>query len=675
MTLSKLRNVGIIAHVDAGKTTATERILFYTGKSHKAGDVHHGNTTTDFSPEERKRGITIYSAATTVFWRKHQLNIIDTPGHIDFNIEVNRSLRVLDGAVVLFDAVAGVEPQTETNWRLADKYEVPRVCFINKMDRLGADYIRTITMIKERLGANAAMLQLPIGSEDHFEGVVDLIAERALIWPDDNLEMASYQVTAIPEAFVEDAKHYRQALIEQLAEFDDGIMSAYLSEQPIDADALIEAVRRGTLKGQLVPTLCGSAFKNKGIEPLLNAMVDFLPSPNDRKPITGLSMDLDDEIERDHRVEEPLSALAFKVVSDKHGVLTFVRIYSGVLEPGMVALNTSTQQKERVGRLYEMHADKREPKATAKAGDIVAIVGLKATATGDTLCDVSAPIVLESISAPEPVIDIALELESHSAQAALIASLQGIVKEDPSLHLRQDNETGQLILSGMGELQLEVSLNRLRDEFDVAVKAGKPKVAYRETITRTASLRYRYKRQDGGPGQFAELELRLDPLERGAGFQFESTITGGVIPKEFIPSIEQGIMKAAESGVVEGYPLVDFKVTLLHGDYHEQDSSMVAFEKAASLAFKQIAASAKPIMLEPVMSVHVDTPIAYVGDCIGDLSKRRGLITEQIPGSTIAEIKAHVPLTNMFGYIGDLRAMTSGRANFTMQFARYEKVS
>ena len=432
MTLSKLRNVGIIAHVDAGKTTATERILFYTGKSHKAGDVHHGNTTTDFSPEERKRGITIYSAATTVFWRKHQLNIIDTPGHIDFNIEVNRSLRVLDGAVVVFDAVAGVEPQTETNWRLADKYEVPRVCFINKMDRLGADYTRTVTMIKERLGANAVMLQLPIGSEDHFEGVVDLIAERALIWPDENLEMAPYQVSAIAEALVEEARHYRQVLIEQLAEFDDDIMSAYLSEQPIGADALTEAVRRGTLCGKLVPALCGSAFKNKGVEPLLNAMVDFLPSPSDRKPIKGFSVDLDEETEREHRVEEPLSALAFKVVSDKHGVLTFVRIYSGVLEPGMSVLNTSTQQKERVGRLYEMHADKREPKSKAKAGDIVAIVGLKATATGDTLCDVNVPIVLESISAPEPVIDIALELESHSAQAALMASLHGIVKEDPS---------------------------------------------------------------------------------------------------------------------------------------------------------------------------------------------------------------------------------------------------
>ena len=542
------------------------------------------------------------------------------------------------------------------------------------MDRLGADYTRTVTMIKERLGANAVMLQLPIGSEDHFEGVVDLIAERALIWPDENLEMAPYQVSAIAEALVEEARHYRQVLIEQLAEFDDDIMSAYLSEQPIGADALTEAVRRGTLCGKLVPALCGSAFKNKGVEPLLNAMVDFLPSPSDRKPIKGFSVDLDEETEREHRVEEPLSALAFKVVSDKHGVLTFVRIYSGVLEPGMSVLNTSTQQKERVGRLYEMHADKREPKSKAKAGDIVAIVGLKATATGDTLCDVNVPIVLESISAPEPVIDIALELESHSAQAALMASLHGIVKEDPSLHLRQDNETGQLILSGMGELQLEVSLNRLRDEFDVAVKAGKPKVSYRETITRSALLRYRYKRQDGGPGQFAELELRLDPLERGAGFQFESTITGGVIPKEFIPSVEKGIVNAAEAGVVEGYPLVDFKVTLLDGAYHEQDSSMVAFEKAASLAFKQIASSAKPILLEPVMSVQVDTPIDYVGDCIGDLSKRRGLITEQIPGSAMAEIKAQVPLTNMFGYIGDLRAMTSGRANFTMQFAQYEKV-
>jgi elongation factor G len=674
MSLSQLRNIGIIAHVDAGKTTATERILYYTGKNHRAGDVHHGNTTTDYSQEERKRGITIYSATTTVFWRQHQLNIIDTPGHIDFNIEVNRSLRVLDGAVVLFDAVAGVEPQTETNWRLADQYEVPRVCFINKMDRVGANFFRTVNMIKERLNTPVAVLQLPIGCEDGFQGIVDILEEVAWFWPEENSAMASYRVEKIPENMSEEVQHYRKRLLETLSDLYDPILEAYLSESSVDSKQLKQAVRQATLENNLVPVLCGSAFKNKGVEGLLNAMVDYLPSPAERKPVQGFNPDESVELERNHHVDEPFCALLFKVVNDRHGSLSFIRIYSGKLEPGMTILNTHSQQKERIGRLYEMHAEKRKPKTDAQAGEIVAITGLKSATTGDTLCDPDAPILLESITVHEPVINMALEAPNESTLPALITALHGLVKEDPSLCLHHNSETDQLILSGMGELQLEVTINKLRNELNIPVLVGRPKVSYRETITTATTVRYRYKRQDGGPGQFAELELRMEPLERGAGFLFESAVSGGVIPKEFIPSVETGIRHATSLGAVEGYPMVDIKVTLLDGKYHEQDSSPVAFEKAATLAFQQGIKEACPVMLEPMMLMSINIPVDNIGHCIGDLSKRRGLILDQTMNACDIDISAHVPLANLFGYIGDLRTLTSGRGNFTMQLSHYREV-
>jgi elongation factor G len=671
MKLSKLRNIGIIAHVDAGKTTATERILFYSGKSHKAGDVHHGTTTTDFSPEERKRGITIYSAATTVFWQQHQLNLIDTPGHIDFNIEVNRSLRVLDGTVVMFDAVAGVEPQSETNWHLADKYGVPRICFVNKMDRAGANYVRTIDMIETRLGAVPVPVQLPVGQEGGFRGVIDLITQRMYLWPDDNSTMESYQTHAIPDDRKADVECYRRQLLETVVEFDDAALQAYLGGQPVSEQQLRTAIRNGTIANRIVPVLCGTAFKNKGIEPLLDAVVDYLPSPQDRPVITGINPIDGKDVVRESKNAEPFACLAFKIVTDKHGTLTFVRIYSGQLAPGDMVLNPLSGYKERVARIYEMQADKREAKALAQTGDIVALAGLKHTKTGHTLCDQAYPLILESISIPAPVIDITIEAKSLDDQTMLMKRLHGFVNDDPSLLLRTDSDNGQLLLSGMGELQLEVTLNRLVDEFGLSVNAGKPKVSYRETISHTHEVHYRYKKQDGGPGQFAELRMQFEPLERGAGIEFVNSISAGAIPKEFIPSVEAGVKRAAQAGVLAGYPLVDFKTTLLDGDYHEQDSSPIAFEIAASLAFREAVRQAKAVLLEPMMSVEVTTPSDYLGVCIGDLNRRRGLIQGQQTRNRMAVIQAHVPLATMFGYISDLRAVTSGRANYTMEFDHY----
>jgi elongation factor G len=671
MKLSNLRNIGIIAHVDAGKTTVTERVLFYTGESHTFGEVHHGNTRTDFDAEERKRGITIYSAATTVYWQNNRINIIDTPGHIDFNIEVNRSLRVLDGAVVVFDAVAGVEPQSETNWRLADRYRVPRICYVNKMDRTGADYFRTIGMIESRLAAVAVPVQIPIGSEDGFRGVVDLITQQTYVWPDNNHDGKPYRVEAIPDAMVDTVAQYRAQLIEQVAEFDEAAMNAYLSSQPLSEQQLVAALRAGTVSNRVVPVLCGSAFKNKGIELLLDAVVKYLPSPEERPAINGTDPKNGGEIHRQASVDEPFAALAFKIVNDKHGSLTFVRIYSGQLEQGTTVLNSVSGRRERIGRIFEMHADKREPRTRAQAGDIVTFAGLKHTMTGHTLCDPERPVVLESIVVPEPVIDIAIELRRSEDQNALIKGLQSFVSEDPSLSMKQDPETGQLVLSGMGELQLEVTLNKLEREFNVAVNTGKPRVAYRETISSKQEIRYVYKKQTGGPGQFAEVQLRFEPLERGAGFEFENTITGGAIPREYIPSVEAGIRRAANAGILAGYPVVDFKASLLDGSFHAQDSSTLAFEKAGFLAFQEAAKQAKPVLLEPIMSVEVETPNDYLGDCIGDLNRRRGLIRNQEAKVSSTLISAYVPLANMFGYIGDLRALTSGRASYTMQFDHY----
>lgn len=657
----KLRNIGIIAHVDAGKTTTTERILFYTGKTHRMGDVHDGNTTMDYDIQERTRGITINSAATTVFWQDCQVNIIDTPGHIDFNVEVNRSLRVLDGAVVLFDGVAGVEPQTETNWRLADRYGVPRLCFVNKLDRTGADFYRVIDMIEERLGVRPLVLQLPIGAEGEFRGVVDLLSRKALVWPTDTAEVP-YGVESIPDSLKDRAEIYRMRLIEMVVEQDEQALADYLDGREPSEETLRACIRKGTASGAFVPVLTGSAFKNKGVEPLLDAIVNFLPAPGTVQ--TG-------ELVLQPDPEAALAALAFKVVSNDHGSLTFVRVYQGRIQPGDVVLNATTGKKERISRLYEMHADKKHEREYAEAGDIVAVVGLKDAATGHTLCDLDHPVVLEQIIVPAPVIDVAVEPKTQADQQNLSKALQTVLREDPSLRVRQDPDSGQTILSGMGELQLEVTLEKLRSTHDVDVLVGKPQVAYRETIAKSVEVHYVHKKQTGGPGQFAEVKLRLEPLEPGAGFQFESLVVGGAVPREYIPSVEIGVRRAAESGVLAGFPTVDFKATLVDGSYHERDSSTMAFELAAGAAFREAAVKAGPVLLEPVMAVEVLTPTANVGDCIGDLNRRRGLVRSQEQRNSGSVIEAHVPLKEMFGYIGNLRALTSGRAQFSMQFDHY----
>lgn len=658
------RNIGIIAHVDAGKTTTTERVLFYTGESHRMGEVHEGTTTMDFDPQERQRGITINSAATTVFWQGVQINLIDTPGHIDFNIEVNRSLRVLDGAVVVFDGVAGVEPQTETNWRLADKYQVPRLCFVNKLDRVGADFARVVDMIEARLGVKAAVLQLPIGIEGDFKGVVDLLSMQALLWQGEHAG-APFETVPIPADMLAPAQAQRARLIETVVEQDERALDAYVRGEPIDVHTLRACIRAGTLRGAFVPVLAGSAFKNKGVEPLLDAVVAYLPAPEDRSVQNepGLGM-----------ADRPLSALAFKLVADEHGSMVFVRVYEGRLRAGDVVLNASTGKKERISRIYEVHADQRLERHEISAGDIAAVVGLKDTLTGHTLSDPAHPVVLEHIVVPEAVMDVAIEPKAHADQQSLGKALHLLAKEDPSLRVQQDAESGQIILSGMGELQLEVSLEKLRARFGVEVSVGRPQVAYRETISQESEVHHVHKKQSGGPGQFAELTLRLSPLPRGAGVQFESQITGGAIPREFIPAIEAGVRRAALSGVVAGFASVDFKATLLDGSFHERDSSAMAFELAAGHAFREAAAKAGPLVLEPVMAVEVITPADHLGDCMGDLMRRRGHIRAQDVRGTATVIGAHVPLKEMFGYIGHLRAITSGRAQYAMQFDHYDVV-
>lgn len=654
---NKLRNIGIIAHVDAGKTTATERILFYTGSKHRLGETHNGDATMDFDPQERARGITINSAATTVFWRDYPINIIDTPGHIDFNIEVKRSLRVLDGAVVVFDGVAGVEPQTETNWRLADQYHVPRIAFINKLDRTGADYLRVVDMMRTRLGVTPLVLYLPIGSESEFSGLIDLLNRRALVWPSSDGQPFDEQ--PIPVELTELAETWRERLVELVVEQDDNALQDWLDGKTPSVDTLRACIRQGTLNGTFVPVVGGSAFKNRGVEPLLDAVVDYLPAPDE----------VDNEVTND--ADGPLVALVFKVAADDHGQLAYLRLYRGRLHAGDSVLNANTGKRERIARLYEMHADKKQEIELAEAGAIVAVAGLKTVMTGHTLTDPAHAIELEQVVAPEPVIDIAIEPKRSSDQQKLSQALQAMLREDPSLHARHDVESGQMILSGMGELQLEVRLEELRTKHGVEVQTGRPQVAYRETVTEMAEERYLHKKQSGGPGQYAEVVLRIEPLTQGEGLQFESRITGGAIPREYIPGVEAGVRRAAEAGVVAGYPLVDVKVTLLDGSHHERDSSVMAFELAGAAAFTAAARRAKPVVLEPVMRVEVHTPNDYLGDCVGDLNRRRGLIRAQQMREYDCVIEADVPLQEMFGYIGTLRALTSGRAGFSMQFDHY----
>ncbi|MBC7994112.1 MAG: elongation factor G [Rhizobacter sp.] len=660
-TTRKLRNIGVIAHVDAGKTTTTERILFYTGANHRVGEVHNGTTVMDFDPQERARGITINSAATTVFWKGAQINLIDTPGHIDFNIEVNRSLRVLDGAVVVFDGVAGVEPQTETNWRLADKYHVPRLAFINKLDRVGADFPRVVQMMEERLGVKPLVLQLPIGAEDTFRGVVDLLALKALVWHGTDIG-EPYETQAIPPELMAQAVSARARLVETVVEQDDTVLNAYLNGGEPTVAQLRACIRTGTLAGAFVPVLAGAAFKNKGVEPLLDAVVDYLPAPQDVRAVEG---------QPEPDPDGPLAALAFKVVTDAHGAMVFVRVYRGRLRPGDVVMNTSTGKTERVARLYEVHADKHEERQVLEAGDIAGVVGLKDTLTGHTLADRQHPVVLEQISIPEPVIHVAVEPKTQADQQLLGKALHALVREDPSLRIRQDSESGQTILSGMGELQLEVTLENLRTRHHVNVSTGRPQVAYRETITRPAEVRHLHKKQTGGPGQYAELTLRLTPLRRSEGIRFESQVVGGAIPREFIPAVEAGVRHAAEAGVLAGFPLVDFQATLVDGSHHERDSSTLAFELAAGAALREAAAKAAPVVLEPLMAVEVVTPADHLGDAIGDLNRRRGTIRAQHNRGNAAVVEAHVPLSEMFGYIGTLRALSSGRAQYSMQFDHY----
>ncbi len=652
-----LRNIGIIAHVDAGKTTVSERVLFTTGEIHRTGEVHDGNTTMDYDPQERARGITINSAATTVAWRGHQINLIDTPGHIDFNIEVSRSLRVLDGAVVVFDGVAGVEPQTETNWRLADQYHVPRIALVNKLDRTGADFARVVAMLAERLGVTPLVLQLPIGAEAAFSGVVDLLTLQALTWPPNAQGKPTLEHGPVPEHMRAAVASARQTLVETAVERDDTLLAAYLNGDELTDAQLRSGIRKGTLAGAFVPVLAGAALKNKGIEPLLDAVVDYLPAPEDRAnhlpPGDGFA------------------ALVFKVVHDEHGTLGYLRVYRGEAHAGSQVLNANTGQRERLSRVVQMHADRREELALAQAGDIVAVAGLKASKTGHTLCDPAQPLVLEEIHAPEPVIAMAVEPRSRDAQNQFSRGLHMLVDEDPSLRLGQDADTGQTLLSGVGELQLEVTLEKLRSRFGVTVHTGPPQVAMRETIARAVQVRYLHKKQSGGPGQYAEVALRVEPLERGAGLQFANAITGGVIPKDYIPSVEQGVRRAALAGVLAGHPVVDVRVTLDDGSFHEKDSSTLAFEVAGAAAFNQALREAGPTLLEPVMALEVTTPLDHVGDVIGDLNRRRGNVRSQDQRGNAAVLRAMVPLQTLFGYIGHLRALTAGRASYTMQFDHY----
>ena len=675
--LGMVRNIGIMAHIDAGKTTTTERILFYTGINYKIGEVHEGAATMDWMEQEQERGITITSAATTTEWRDHTINIIDTPGHVDFTVEVERSLRVLDGAVAVFDGVAGVEPQSETVWRQADRYSVPRICFVNKMDRVGAEFHRCVEMIQDRLGATPLVIQLPWGVESDFRGVIDLIRMRALLWQTEG-KGDKYDVVAIPRDYEEAARDWRDNLLEAISENDEQMMELYLEGTEPGEEQLIAAIRRATIAGSLTPVLCGSAFKNKGVQPMLDAIVNFLPSPLDIPPVQGHEVSDESEIiERRPDPAEPFSALAFKIMSDQHlGKLTYIRIYSGTLNAGSSVLNSVKGRRERIGKIYQMHANKREERPAAIAGQIVAVMGLKDTTTGDTLSDQQHPVILESMNFPAPVINVAIEPRTKSDQERLGTAIQRLAEEDPTFQVRTDDETGQTIISGMGELHLEVLVNRMKREFRVEANIGRPQVAYRETVRRKAEkVDYTHKKQTGGSGQYAKVVINLEPTGGdGGGYEFENKITGGRIPREFIPSVDTGCQEAAEFGVLAGYPMVDVKVTLTDGAYHEVDSSELAFKIAGSMAFKKAAAHADPVLLEPVMAVEVRTPDAYMGDVIGDLNSRRGHIQamEELSGARV--VRAVVPLSEMFGYVGDLRSRTQGRADYTMQFDSYAEV-
>ncbi|MFP6699623.1 MAG: elongation factor G [Alphaproteobacteria bacterium] len=672
--LERYRNIGIMAHIDAGKTTTTERVLYYTGRSHRIGEVHDGAATMDWMEQEQERGITITSAATTCTWRDHRINIIDTPGHVDFTIEVERSLRVLDGAVAVFDSVAGVEPQSETVWRQADKYDVPRICFVNKMDRTGADFYRCVDMMVDRLGTAPLVLQLPVGSESEFAGVIDLLNDRAIIWQNENLG-AEFDYVDIPDDMKDEAADYRSRLIETAVEQDDDALEAYLDGTEPDAETLQRCIRKGTLNADFVPVLCGSAFKNKGVQPLLDAVVDYLPAPTDLKAIIGSHPDTEAEVIRSSSDEEPFAALAFKVMTDPFvGSLTFVRVYSGTLDSGSTVLNSIKGKRERVGRMLLMHANSREDIKEARAGDILALCGLKDSTTGDTLCNPSNLVVLERMDFPDPVIEVAVEPKTKQDQEKMGAALKRLSDEDPSFRVTSDTESGQTVIKGMGELHLEILVDRMKREFKVEANVGAPQVAYRETIGKPAYLDYTHKKQTGGSGQFARIKLELEPGEVGSGEIFESKIVGGNVPKEYIPGVEKGIMSIASGGVLAGFPLIDWKVTLVDGAYHDVDSSVMAFEIAARSAFRELVMSAKPKLLEPIMRVEVVTPEDYVGDVMGDLNRRRGHITGTEPRGNAQVIAAMVPLANMFGYVNNLRSATQGRAQFTMHFDHYEQV-
>jgi elongation factor G len=675
--LSVTRNIGIMAHIDAGKTTTTERILYYTGVNYKIGEVHEGAATMDWMPQEQERGITITSAATTCKWNGHTINIIDTPGHVDFTVEVERSLRVLDGAVAVFDAVAGVEPQSETVWRQADGYHVPRICFVNKMDRVGANFYRCVDMMVDRLGATPLVIQLPWGEDAEFVGVIDLIRMRGLAWHNE-AKGEEFDIVEIPAELADKAAEFREKLIETLSENDDELMEKYLEGEEFSEADILAGIRRATLASKLNPVLCGTAFKNKGVQPMLDAVNDFLPSPLDVGAIKGHSIkDEDIVVERRPSDDEPFSALAFKIMSDKYlGKLTYIRVYSGVLDKGSAVLNSTKDRKERIGRILQMHANTQQDRDRASTGEILAVVGLKQTTTGDTLCDADNPVILESMTFPAPVINVAIEPKTKADQEKLGVAIQRLAEEDPTFQVATDEETGQTIIGGMGELHLEVLVDRMRREFNVEANVGRPQVAYRETIRRKVDkVEYTHKKQTGGSGQYARVIISLEPATaEGGGYEFVNAVSGGRIPREYIPSVDAGCQEAMQFGVLAGYPLVDVKVTLLDGQYHEVDSSELAFKIAGSMVFKEAARKADPVLMEPMMSVDVTTPEENMGDVIGDLNSRRGLIQGMDERGNARVVKALVPLSEMFGYVGDLRSKTQGRASYSMQFDSYAEV-
>jgi elongation factor G len=672
--LERYRNIGIMAHIDAGKTTTTERVLFYTGRSYKIGEVHEGTATMDWMEQEQERGITITSAATTCFWNDHRINIIDTPGHVDFTIEVERSLRVLDGAVTVFDSVAGVEPQSETVWRQADKYGVPRICFVNKMDRIGANFTRCVDMMVDRLGTKPLVTQLPIGIESDFVGVVDLVRMKAIKWKDESLGAEFYE-DEIPADLADQAAELHAKLVDMAVELDDEALEAYLGGTAPSVETLKKCIRRGTLAYKFVPVLCGSAFKNKGVQPLLDAVVDYLPAPTDIPPVMGRKVDSDEEEPRPASDDAPFAALAFKIMTDPFvGSLTFARVYSGVLEAGSYAQNTVKDQRERIGRMLQMHANHREDIKEARTGDIVALAGLKYTTTGDTLSDAQHPVILERMEFPEPVIEVAVEPKTKADQEKMGVALARLAQEDPSFRVSVDHESGQTVIKGMGELHLEIIVDRMKREFKVEANVGAPQVAYRETITKVAELTYVHKKQTGGSGQYAKISLRFEPAKPGEGYEFESEVVGGSVPKEFIPGVIKGLNNARETGVLAGFPMIDFKAFLTDGDSHDVDSSVLAFEIAARAAFREGIPKAGPRLLEPIMKVEVVTPDDYMGDVIGDLNSRRGHVTGMDSRGNAQVIGAMVPLANMFGYVNTLRSMSQGRAQYTMEFDHYEQV-